>query len=98
MDDSFCERVLDAVGPDALGPGLQLVAGSVSTGQLLAEVRDATSRISGLVGAVKSYSQMDRASVQLTNVVDGLESTLVMLTHKLRGVDVHREWAADLPR
>jgi signal transduction histidine kinase len=98
VDDSFCERVLDAVGPDALGPGLQLVAGSVSTGQLLAEVRDATSRISGLVGAVKSYSQMDRASVQLTNVVDGLESTLVMLTHKLRGVDVHREWAADLPK
>ena len=98
VDDSFCERVLDAVGPDALGPGLQLLAGSVSTGQLLAEVRDATSRISGLVGAVKSYSQMDRASVQLTNVVDGLESTLVMLTHKLRGVDVHREWAADLPK
>ena len=54
-------------------------------------MKDATSRISGLVAAVKSYSQMDRASVQLTNVVDGLESTVVMLGHKLRGgVDVER--------
>ena len=97
LDAEFCDRVSALLGP-ALGPGLELIAGSVSTGTLLAEVKDATSRISGLVAAVKSYSQMDRASVQLTNVVDGLESTVVMLAHKLRGgVVVERDWAADLP-
>ena len=36
----------------------------------------------------KSYSQMDRASMQRIDVTEGLESTLVMLGHKLRdGVD-----------
>ena len=61
-------------------------------------MKDATSRISGLVAAVKSYSQMDRASVQLTNVVDGLESTVVMLAHKLAAASTcERDWAADLP-
>jgi signal transduction histidine kinase len=42
---------------------------------------------------------MDRASRQPTDVVEGLESTLVMLGGKLRdGVTVVREYDADLPR
>ena len=35
-----------------------------------------------LVGAVKSYSQIDRASLQVLDVTEGIESTLVMLGHK----------------
>ena len=48
---------------------------------------------------MKSYSQLDRAPVQDVKVVDGLESTLVMLGHKLRdvGVTVRRDYADDLP-
>jgi signal transduction histidine kinase len=47
---------------------------------------------------MRSYSQMDRASVQQINVTDGLESTLVMLGHKLRdGVTVVRDYGADVP-
>ena len=34
--------------------------------------------------AVRSYSQMDRASMQHIDVTEGLESTLIMLGHKLR--------------
>jgi signal transduction histidine kinase len=52
-----------------------------------------------MVAAVKSYSQMDRASMQHIDVTDGLESTLVMLGHKLRdGVRVVRDYGADVPR
>jgi len=55
--------------------------------------------VSDLVAAVRSYSQMDRASMQRIDVTDGLESTLVMLGHKLRdGVTVVRDYSADLPR
>ena len=49
-----------------------------------AEVKESTRRISELVAAVRSYSQMDRASLQQIDVTEGLESTLVMLGHKLR--------------
>ena len=42
---------------------------------------------------------MDRASMQHIDVTDGLESTLVMLGHKLRdGVTVVRDYGADVPR
>jgi signal transduction histidine kinase len=41
---------------------------------------------------------MDRALVQPTDVTEGLESTLVMLAHKLRGgVTVVRDYADDVP-
>jgi hypothetical protein len=41
---------------------------------------------------------MDRASIQCIDVTDGLESTLVMLGHKLRdGVTVVRDYGTDVP-
>src|SRR5215211_3043776 len=46
---------------------------------------------------VKSYSQMDRGSVQRIDVSDGLESTLVMLSHKLHDVNVVRHYGV-VPR
>jgi signal transduction histidine kinase len=56
--------------------------------------------VSDLVGSVRSYTQVDRATLQPVDVREGLESTLVMLGHKIRqcGVTVAREYAEDLPR
>ena len=60
--------------------------------------KDSTRRISDLVAAVKSYSQLDRAVVQGVHVADGLESTLVMLGHKLRGgITVVRDYDDYVP-
>ena len=65
---------------------------------LLAEMKESTQRISALVAAVKSYTQMDRASLQRIDVTDGLESTLVMLGHMLRdGVTVVRDYGTGVP-
>ena len=66
---------------------------------VLGEVRDATHRISELVGSVRSYTQMDRAAAQRVLVTEGLDNTLVMLGHKLgRGIEVVKEYDADLPQ
>jgi CheY-like chemotaxis protein/two-component sensor histidine kinase len=73
------------------------VASTYSSAALLAEAKDATTRISELVAAVRSYSQLDRASLQSIDVTEGIESTLVMLGHKLRGgVDVVRDYDPEL--
>jgi signal transduction histidine kinase len=64
---------------------------------LLAEVKDATARVSGLVAAVRSYSQLDRAAVQRIDVTEGLDSTVVMLAYKLKDVSVERDFATDVP-
>jgi signal transduction histidine kinase len=74
------------------------VAATASTAALLGEVRESTRRVSELVSAVRSYSQMDRGSRQRTDITEGLESTLVMLGHKIPAdVRVVREYAADVP-
>jgi len=66
---------------------------------LLSEVKESTGRVSALVAAVKSYAQLDRASLQLIDVTEGIDSTLVLLGHKLRdGVTVVRNYGTDVPR
>lgn len=98
IDVAWCERARIAVGARALPPGLDWVAATFSAKTLLMELKDAVRRISELVAAVRSYSQLDRASAQRIDVHDGLESTLTMLGHKLRdGVTVVRAYA-DLPQ
>lgn len=97
VDGAWCDRAARVLEGSSLAAGLEWVASTLSAATLLAEVRASTRRISELVAAVRSYSQMDRASMQLTDLRDGLESTLVILGHKLRGVDVVRDYA-DVPR
>jgi signal transduction histidine kinase len=99
VDLAWCERAAAVLEGPVLEPGLEWVASTLSVAALLAEVKASTRRISELVAAVRSYSQLDRASMQQIDVADGLESTLVMLGHKLRdGVTVMREYGADVPR
>jgi signal transduction histidine kinase len=98
IDVAWCERAAQALDGPALEPGLEWVASTISAATLLSDIKESSRRISELVAAVKSYSQMDRASVQRINVADGLESTLVMLGHKLRGgVTVVRDYGTDVP-
>ena len=97
VDVAWCERAGNALERSALEPGLQWVASTFSVAGLLAEIKESTRRISELVAAVRSYSQMDRASRQRTDVTVGLDSTLVMLEHKLAGLTVVRDYSADVP-
>jgi signal transduction histidine kinase len=98
VDVAWCSRVATVLDESALRPGLEWVASTLSVETLLSDVKESTRRISELVAAVRSYTQMDRASMQRLHVTDGIESTLVMLGHKLRDrVTVVRDYAADVP-
>jgi signal transduction histidine kinase len=98
-DVEWCERVAEALGGARLGAGLEWVASTLASAGLLEEVKESTRRISDLVAAVKSYAQLDRASMQRTDVTEGLESTLVMLAHRIPdGVTIVRDYGADVPR
>jgi signal transduction histidine kinase len=93
IDVAWCERAGAALGDVALTPGLEWVSATITSKSLLTELKDAVRRISDLVAAVRSYSQLDRASRQRVDVREGLESTLTMLGHKLRGgITVVREY------
>jgi signal transduction histidine kinase len=67
--------------------------------RLLYEIKSSTTRISELISAVKSYSYMDQAALQDVNIHDGIESTLTMLSHKLKkaNIEIIREYESGLP-
>ena len=99
VDIDWCERAAAVLDDAHLEPGLDWVGSTLSTHALLAEMKESTRRISALVDAVKSYSQVDRASLQLIDVTEGIESTLVMLGHELRGgITVVRDYDPNAPR
>ncbi|MGY1743643.1 MULTISPECIES: sensor histidine kinase [unclassified Blastococcus] len=99
VDAAWLERAAAALPGAALGPGLEWVAGALTATALLTELKEATGRISGLVAAVRSYSQLDRAAMHETDVAEGLESTLAMLAGRIPPeVAVVRDHGPDVPR
>ncbi|MFZ4720258.1 MAG: ATP-binding protein [Ilumatobacteraceae bacterium] len=91
-DGTWLSAVESAVGPEALAPALRWVSTTFAVNRLLGELTDTTRRISNLVEAVKSYSQLDRAGRQPFDAREGLESTLVMLSPKLQQIRVRRDY------
>lgn len=94
-----------AAGLEKIFPGellslaIDWLGTSYSFYKLLDEIEQGTGRISEIVKALKSYVYLDQAPVQDVNIHEGIENTLVILRSKLKtGVDVHREFAIDLPR
>ncbi|HEX7239963.1 MAG TPA: ATP-binding protein [Longimicrobiaceae bacterium] len=96
--DTSCLEEMAADSDGALPETLRWLEATLRVRQLLAMVEGSTARISTLVGAVKSYTYMDQAPRQEVDVHQGLESTLTLLGHKLRGITVERDYRRDLPR
>jgi signal transduction histidine kinase len=98
VDSEWLNEVAETV-PASLADGLHWVTYALEIEQLMGEIEDSTGRISHLVAAAKQYSQMDRAAHQDIDVRDGLKSTLVMLSHKIkeRGINVVKDFDHSLP-
>jgi len=84
---------------DALLAGvLEWLASMLESADLSDEVGSSVARISELVGAMKVYTSVDPAAYAETDVREGLEDTLAILNHKLKGAGVRREYEAALPK
>ena len=94
----WLDQVLDTVGADMLEPALRWLNYTVETELLMNEIEDATTRVSTLVGAAKQYSQLDRAPFQVVDVHDLLSSTLLMMSVKLKGIKVVKDYDKSLPK
>ena len=94
------EEVASKLPEGSIGDVLTWVEGELVAHRLLSQIASSTSRISELVGAVKSYSHMDRSPEHKpTDVREGLDNTLTMLGHKIRkkAIRVERAYDDDLP-
>ena len=89
------ESLVSDYGADAPVVLEAIVATSLVTG-LVAEIEEGASRMSTIVSALKSYSYLDQAPLQDVDIRKGIEDTLVILEHKLKGIDVELD-LEDLP-
>jgi signal transduction histidine kinase len=98
VDAGRLEQLVSVLGDGSLEVGLVWLAKTIELVELATEVATSAGRISELVGAMKDYTYMDRAAAGEVDVVRGLENTLTILGHKMKGVSVWREYREDLPK
>ena len=93
------ESLAADVGTQVVSDALVRIASILTIYRLISEIENSTKRISDLVRAIKEYSYMDRAAMQEVDLHQGLESTLAILGHRLKGgIKVVREYGQDIPR
>lgn len=97
LDAGWLDEVERDAGGAALEGALRWLGYTLETEALMDEIEDASTRISTMVAAVKQYSHVDEATHAETDLHPGLDSTVVMLGHKLGGITVQREYDRSLP-
>jgi len=99
VEPARLESLAAQLGEKALPDALSRVASLFTVVNLVQEIESTTRRISELVRSIKEYSYMDQAPLQEIDLHKGIESTLTMLTHQLKGgVEIVRDYDPDLPR
>jgi signal transduction histidine kinase len=98
LDATFLEPLVESVPPELRTDALRYLQAALDVAELVDEVEGSARRISGIVQAMEGYSYMDRAPVQTVDVNGSLDDTLVVLGHKLDGVEVERDYDPEVPR
>jgi len=102
--DAGCEaawfdRVYQQFPAEAWPDFLARIAASLTIVTLLDQIENSTGRISDLVRAIKEYTYMDQGPDQEVDIHQGLESTLLMLRHRLKqGISVKLDLDRTLPK
>jgi signal transduction histidine kinase len=99
LDGDWLSEVATLAG-SATGQALRWVAASLTAHNLACELLDSAERMGALVGAVKTYAYMDRGGLVEADLHEGLDSTLVILGHKLKHtrITVVRDYDPALPK
>jgi len=92
LDTAWLEGLAEQVPEQALGEVLGWLAAQLAGEELLGEIEASSGRVSELVKAIKTYTHMDKAASKEVDVPSGLDSTLIMLGHKLKKGDVEVAW------
>ena len=76
---------------------LQYFARYLRSSRAAETIVNSTARIFDLIGAVKDYSNMDRAPILEVDVPAGLDATLQMLRSRMQNVEIERDYEPGLP-
>ncbi|MCK8524386.1 ATP-binding protein [Aquimarina sp. D1M17] len=100
VDVPALQKIYDTTGDENFASAVEWIENVLTTEKIVDEISEASDRIAKLVQSVKSYTHMDRAQEKVAaDIHSGIESTLVMLKHKLKkkNIEVEQQFAIDLP-
>ena len=94
------ESIRGDVDKEAFKQALLWTENLLSSQRVIKDLEEASSRISHLVGAIKSHVHMDRTNdLQPTDLHQDIENTITLLGYKLRekNISVKKDFCPDLP-
>jgi signal transduction histidine kinase len=94
------DELASTLPASALRDAVAWLGGGLEAELLLREMEDAATRIAELVASVKSYSHMDETQTRAeTELHEGIESTLTMLSYKIgeKNARIERDFDPALP-
>jgi signal transduction histidine kinase len=99
VDDAWLAEVAQRAGP-ATSQALAWVTATLSARGLADELQESAGRMSDLVGAIKTYSYMDRGELVHVDLREGIDATIKVLGHKLKHtrIDVRKDYDPELPK
>ncbi|MDZ7958790.1 MAG: ATP-binding protein [Aulosira sp. DedQUE10] len=98
LDTEKLATLADQIPAVALNDVVHWLAANLTTIGLIGQIEQSTVRISELVKSVKSYAHINPVQQHQVDVHEGIENTLTMLGHKLKGgIVVTREYNQNLP-
>jgi signal transduction histidine kinase len=98
LDTECLDTIVEYLPSESLPEVLTWLEATLTGLELLDEIDQSSGRISELVKAIKEYSYMDQAPMQEVDIHQGLESTLTILGHKLKGgISLTRDYDQSLP-
>src|SRR5580658_5757886 len=92
------DEYLTFLSPAEACVSLQFFARYLRSTRAAETLVNSTARIFDLIGAVKDYSNMDRAPILEVDVPAGLDATLQMLRSRMEHVEIERDYQPNLPR
>ena len=101
MSFAALDEIASAVSGQELDAVLRWAAAGSAVREVAADIREAATRIEGLVTAIKGFTHMDQAAVaEPVDLVASLTNTIAVLTAKARrkSVSIVLNVDADLPR
>ena len=98
VDAGITAADIESIGAERIDLALDVLATGRTATSLVRSISEGAERLSAIVGALKSYSFLDRAPVQDVDVARGIEDTLLIVGEKLSGIVVERDFEEPLNR
>lgn len=99
VDVPHLEELGAVLEGQALPVGLAWLESTLSLAELADVLITSTERLTSLIAAVKQYTYQDQDTLQEVDLHSGLEATLSMFAHRMRGgVSVTRDYDTSLPK